>query len=236
MDRRDTIKTLLAGAVAGTLAGSTVIQGCHPDTPGTENSADDTLYGRTPEELVRDQKLMGQKFLTDEELTTIAILCDIIMPATGGAGSATDAGVPEFIEFIAKDIESHQLPLRGGIMWLNAESLKRFNLQFNDCSEADRIDIIDDIAYPDKAQASMSHGVKFFNLMRDLTLTGYYTSRMGFKDLGYKGNIPTIWDGVPEDVLRQHNLEYDPEWIAKCINQDTRNEIARWDDEGNLLS
>ena len=72
--------------------------------------------------------------------------------------------------------------------------------------------------------------------MRNLTLTGYYTSKMGIEDLGYKGNMPNVWDGVPEDVLAAHGLNYDPSWLAKCVDQSKRADIATWDDEGNLIS
>ena len=72
--------------------------------------------------------------------------------------------------------------------------------------------------------------------MRDLTLTGYYTSEMGFKDLGYKGNTPTVWDGIPEDVLKEYDVSYDKEWLAKCVDQTKRGDIAKWDDNGNLIS
>ena len=72
--------------------------------------------------------------------------------------------------------------------------------------------------------------------MRNLTLTGYYTSEIGVKDLGYQGNRPGVWDGVPQDVLDQHGLSYDREWLSKCVDQSTRMNIAEWDDEGNLLT
>ena len=72
--------------------------------------------------------------------------------------------------------------------------------------------------------------------MRNLTLTGYYTTKMGIDDLGYKGNIPNIWDGVPADVLKEHDVDYDEEWLAKCVDQDKREVIAEWDDKGNLLT
>jgi hypothetical protein len=82
----------------------------------------------------------------------------------------------------------------------------------------------------------MGPGIKFFSDLRNLTLTGYYTTKIGFDDLGYAGNRPNLWDGVPADVLKDHDVEYDPEWIAKCIDHDTREEIAVWDDDGNLLT
>jgi hypothetical protein len=59
---------------------------------------------------------------------------------------------------------------------------------------------------------------------------------MGIEDLGYQGNRPNVWDGVPEDVLKEHGMAYEEEWLAKCVNQDTRNEIAQWDDKGNLIT
>ena len=166
----------------------------------------------------------------------VATLCDIILPASKSAGSATEADVHNFIDFIIQDIPSLQTPIKGGIAWLNNEATMRFNSSFQDASEAQKMAIIDDIAYPDKAAPEMSSGVSFFNRMRDLTMTGYYTTRMGLDDLGYDGNRANIWDGVPEDVLKKHNMSYDPEWLAKCVDQEKREDVASWDDKGNLLS
>ena len=72
--------------------------------------------------------------------------------------------------------------------------------------------------------------------MRNLTLTGYYTTRMGLDDLGYKGNTPNVWDGVPEDILKAHGMSYDEAGLAKCVDQSTRGVVAKWDDDGNLIS
>ena len=96
--------------------------------------------------------------------------------------------------------------------------------------------MLDEIAWPDTAAPEVVQGVTFFNRMRNLVLTGYYTTRMGIDDLGYKGNIATVWDGVPEDVLAKHGLAYDPAWVAKCIDQEKRAVVAEWDAEGNLIN
>ena len=162
-------------------------------------------------------------------------MCDLILPATATAGSATDAGVPEFIEFIVKDITSHQTPVRGGLMWLDHRANMLFGKDFNSCSDAQHKQMLDEIAWPDSAPPEVVQGVKFFSRMRNLVLTGYYTTRIGIDDLGYKGNTPNVWDGVPEEVLKKHDLAYDAEWLAKCIDQEKRTEIARWDAEGNLI-
>ena len=228
------MKSLLVGSVAGGLA----LNGCAPgeDPTSSEEKQPQAGYGRTKKEKLRDERLNSEQFFKEDELATIAILCDIILPAEADFGSATDAGVPEFIEFMAKDLPSHQLPLRGGIMWLNNHSNHRFNLDFQKCSSEQQISIIDDIAYPDKAPEHLKHGVSFFSLMRNLTLTGYYTTEMGIKDLGYVGNQPNVWDGVPQEVLDDHNMSYDPEWIARCVDQEKRMDVAQWDENGDLIT
>ncbi|CAG4998710.1 hypothetical protein DYBT9275_02063 [Dyadobacter sp. CECT 9275] len=160
--------------------------------------------GRLKEEAIRDAKLMKEKFFTAAELATITVLTDIIIPADEKSGSASQAGVPAFIEFIAKDMPQNQVPLRGGLQWLDRESNKRFKKNFTLCSKTQQLQIVDDIAYPEKAKPVYSQGVAFFNLMRNLTASGFYTTKMGIDDIGYKGNTPNVWEGPPEDVIRQY--------------------------------
>lgn len=166
--------------------------------------------GRTKDEAIRDAKLMAEKFFTEHEMKTITILVDIIIPADGKSGSASQAGVPTFIEFIAKDRPSEfKTPLRGGLRWLDSQSIKRFSKDFVGITPQQRIEIVEDIAYPANAKPQFSQGVSFFSLMRNLTATGFFSSEMGIKDIGYEGNRPNQWDGVPEDVLKQYGLSYE---------------------------
>jgi len=237
MKRRDTFKALLVGGLAGT---AITQEACRTDT-GNIPLEEVTLnkgYGRTPSEKAYDEKVKAEVFLDERELGMVAVLCDIILPASDTAGSATEAKVPEFIEFIVKDLPSNQIPVRGGLMWLNGESMKRYEKQFVDCSEKEQIAIIDDIAYPDpdNKKPEMAPGISFFHRMRNMTLTGYYTTRMGFDDLGYQGNRPNMWDGVPQEVLDKHGLAYDPTWMPKFVDHEKRNIQAEWDDDGNLIS
>ncbi|WP_236975602.1 gluconate 2-dehydrogenase subunit 3 family protein [Membranihabitans maritimus] len=246
MDRRETIKALMAGSVAS----SFVITSCGPDEStmknakvGTENGEGFSTietgafdldkeghgYGRTPEEEAYDVKLLSDTFFNEHEMATIAILADIIIPADDVSGSATDAGVPEFIEFIVKDMPYHQIPVRGGLMWLDHESNKRFNKVFKDLSDQQRIDIVDDIAYPKDVKPEFTQGTKFFSHIRNLVATGFFSSKMGIEDIGYVGNTPNVWDGVPEDVLKKHNKSYDEKYMDQYIKPDQRNEIASWD-------
>jgi hypothetical protein len=234
MNRRDTIKSLLLGSVAAglTLKGCTTSNTSSAET----NKVELPVYGRTEKEKERDQQLMAETFLNEHELATIAVLCDIILPANDNVGAATAAGVDKFIDFIVKDLPSHQIPIRGGLMWLDNFSNKTYGKEFIDCTEKEQLQLCDQIAYPKKTKPELKQGEKFFANMRNLTLTGYYTSKMGIDDLGYKGNTPNVWDGVPQEVLKAHHLEYDKEWLAKCIDQSTRDVIATWDEKGNLLT
>ena len=165
-------------------------------------------YGRTKDEAERDAKLMAEKFLTEHELKTITVLSDIIIPADKFSGSASQSGVTGFIEFIVKDKPEFKTPMRGGLRWLDSTSIKRFEKNFISLTAKQQIEIVDDIAYPNKAKPEYSQGVSFFSLMRNLTATGFYSSEMGHKDMGYVGNRPNNWEGVPDDVLKEFGLSY----------------------------
>jgi hypothetical protein len=234
MDRRETIKSMLIGSIAGGL----ILTGCATD--GEERKIADEpsegLYGRTDKEKERDLRVMRETFFTAHEIATVSVLCDLILPATATAASAVQAGVPEFIAFIVRDMKSHQVPLRGGLMFLDHRSLILFDRAFVECTPEQQKQMLDEIAWPDAALPEVAQGVTFFNRMRNLVLTGYYTTRMGIDDLGYQGNSPNAWDGVPEAVLAKHGLSYDPEWLAKCVDQGKRDVVAEWDAEGNLMN
>lgn len=218
MDRRKYLKTLAVSSVGAV----TLLKSCDTapkqDLPQAEQAF---TIDRTAAEMIREKKLQSEKFFDDHEMKTIAILADIIIPKDEVSGSATDAGVPAFIEFIAKDQPRYQTPLRGGIKWLDIQSLKRFNSDFASCTTEQQIEIVDDIAFPEKAKPEFQQGVSFFNTMRDLTACGFFTSEIGIKDLGYVGNRPNQWDGVPEDVLAQYGVKYDERTLAESVKFDT---------------
>jgi gluconate 2-dehydrogenase gamma chain len=217
MDRRKYLKSMAVGAVGAGL----LVQSCEPKEPQTATTTFKPTIDRTPAELAREEKLRAEKFFDDHEMSTIAILVDIIIPKDDVSGSATDAGVPDFIEFIVKDKPELQTPVRGGLRWLDVQCMKRFGKSFVDCSEQQRIEMVDEIAFPELAKPEMRQGVSFFNTMRDLTATGFFTSEIGIKDLGYAGNTPNQWDGVPQDVLDQYGLKYDERTLAESVKFDT---------------
>ena len=131
--------------------------------------------------------------------------------------SATDAKVPDFIAFIVKEKTELQTPMRGGLRWLNLQSVKLFEKPFKDATTQQQLSLVDAIAYPQKAKPDMKQGVSFFNLMRNLTASGFYTSEIGLKDIGYMGNRPNLWKGVPDDVLKQYGVAYTERELKECI-------------------
>lgn len=221
MDRRKYLKTLVVGT-AGT--GLLVQQACESKEvkkPDVDTPA--FTIDRTPEELMREKKLMSEKFFDTHEMKTISILADIIIPKDEISGGATEAGVPDFIEFIAKDMPRYQTPLRGGLKWLDLQCMKRYNNDFASCSEQQRTEMVDEMAFPEKVKdkPALQPGVVFFNTMRDLTACGFFTSKIGIADLGYMGNQPNQWDGVPQEVLAQYGIKYDDRTIEISVKFDS---------------
>jgi len=235
MDRREHLKLLLAGGVG---AGLFLATGCsEEDRRQSEEILRDAGYGygRADYEEEHDRKLFSETFFTETEFEMVKVLADIIIPADEESGSATDTGVPDFIEFMMKDYPPFQLVTRGGLMWLNNQCNSRFGKTFLGCNEAERLEMIELIAWPDRAAPDMQYGVRFFNRMRDLVATGFFTSRMGVDYLGYQGNRPGFWNGVPEEVLAKHGFEYDQKTQDESIKEEDRYRIAEWDDDMNPI-
>lgn len=163
------------------------------------------------------------KFFTPHEWDTVRVLVDLIIPKDERSGSATDAGVPEFMDFLMTDPaesdrarEARQTAMRGGLAWIDTECRRRFGQPLTACTAAQQAALLDDIAYwtreapaadPGAAlQVRIAHGPAFFASFRDLTASGFWSSRMGVEDLGYIGNTPTTWSGPPEAVLKKLGL------------------------------
>ena len=211
MDRRKSIKAM----ILGTVSTAVLVEACKSSaTTVAEVDMDD----RMQEEKDYIVKVKAQpNFFTEHEMATITLLANIIIPKDAVSGSATDAKVPEFIEFIVKDMPDHQVPMRGGLKWLDLHSYKKHTKAFTECSSKEQIGIVDEIAYPQKAAPALAQGVSFFNKIRDLVTTGFYTAEIGVKDLGYMGNVPNRWAGVPDEVLKQHGFAYTEKELKECI-------------------
>jgi gluconate 2-dehydrogenase gamma chain len=218
MDRRESLK-LIAWS---TISTSLIVDACKTkDKVGETTPSKETptsTVDRMAEEKAEYEKLTSYQYFNTHEMATIGVLADIIIPADDVSGSATDAKVPDFIEFMVKDKPELQTPMRGGLRWLDVQMVKQYNKPFKDCSQQQQIAMVDTIAYPKKAKPGMQQGVSFFTLMRNLTASGFYTSEMGIKDVGYAGNKPNQWNGVPDEVLKQYQLAYTDKELKECVS------------------
>jgi hypothetical protein len=204
ISRRQSLKFLGVGSLGAGLT----IAGCEQKTGGQHNDAqqggaEHNHVAQSADVSDRDKQLLKEKFFTESERKTVRTLADLIIPKDERSGSASDAGVPEFIEFMMLDQPKRQTAMRGGLAWLNNRCLKIHGKDFADCDDTQRRAILDEIAWPAKGKdkKELSQGIVFFNSFRDLTATGFWTSKMGIDDLQYMGNVANPnWNGCPDDA------------------------------------
>lgn len=153
------------------------------------------------------------RFFNAHEWRTASLLADYIIPRDEHSGSATDAKVVEYMDFLLSEKDASlatQTAMHGGLAWLDTECRKRFAKSFLQASDAQRRQVLDDIAYPDKAAPELRYGASFFSRFRDMTASGYYSSSIGWQDLKYIGNVFNPgYDGCPPAALEKLGVSYD---------------------------
>jgi hypothetical protein len=226
MGRRAALKvlgTVAAGVpVAGAMLGAADAEAqARPGAAGTTQPP--AAAARTPPppagprgtpsdpDLLRPRKDWPRK-LSAGELTTLTALVDVIIPADERSPSASAVGVPAWInEYVSYPAEAQQRDLvrvRGGLAWLDAESRRRFGALFARLTGPQQAAICDDICFLPEAKPEFRAAARFFDLVRDLSAVGFYTTDAGMKDLGYVGNVALPrFDGPPPEVLRHLGLE-----------------------------
>jgi gluconate 2-dehydrogenase gamma chain len=161
--------------------------------------------------------MQAPQFFTPHEFATVTLLADLVIPADERSVGASEAGVPAYIDFALREVEEEtmRLAMRGGLAWLDAESGKRFGRMFVDAAPAQRIAILDDIAWPARVGPALANGAAFFSDFRDLVATAFWSSRIGVGDLQYQGNVALPeWIGCPDAALRKLGVSYPPEPTA----------------------
>jgi gluconate 2-dehydrogenase gamma chain len=158
-------------------------------------------------------KAYRRKVFDDRQWRTVRVLCDLIIPADERSGSATQAGVPEFIDdwlnFRTQEDgkDDATAEILGGLAWLDRESMGLFAKNFADAAPNQQKQILDRVAWPARAVAGDRHWLTFFNRFRDLTVSGFFSSKMGIADLPYLGNRavaewkgcdPAVWTKIEE--------------------------------------
>jgi len=150
------------------------------------------------------------KFFTAHEFATVTVLADWIIPKDERSGSASDAGVPEFMDFMMIDQPTRQTAMRGGLAFIDRLCETRFDKPFITCTNAEQQQVLDDLAYPANVQPGLNQGAVFFASFRDLTASGFWSSKMGVEDLQYLGNKAVAeWKGCPSEALEHLGVKYD---------------------------
>jgi gluconate 2-dehydrogenase gamma chain len=188
--RRDMLKAFSAVPVAALVPLGTAMA-AEQKTAGSAASQSASIYHR--------------KVFNDHDWETVKVLSDLIIPADERSSSASQAGVPEFIDdwlnFKGGKLKAEIL---GGLTWLDMECNREFEHDFVGCTSAQHKKILDRIAYQDKASPEDANYVAFFNHLRDLVVGGFFSSKEGVKDLPYLGNkVVAHWEGCPPNVLAQ---------------------------------
>jgi hypothetical protein len=197
MSRRDAVQLLAAFPVAAFLSWPTA------DQEKARRFVDNAMRAAA------EGTPFAPKFFTPAEFRTARILADMIIPRDERSGSASDAGVLEFMDFTMIDRPNSQKWMRTGLTWIDAQSNARFGKAFADVTESQREAILNDIAWPARATPAMADGVSFFNRFRDLTASGFWSSQVGVKDLKYIGNtFAPDWNGCPPAALKKLGVTY----------------------------
>ena len=195
MKRRDALGVLAASAAA------TLFKWTPAEAQRAATLAREAIAAQTP---------FAPAFFTPHEWDTVRVLADLVIPKDDRSGSATDAGVPEYMDFMLNDRPDGQTPMRGGLAWLDNECYERFAKTFVAATPAEQTAVLDDIAWPKKAKPEMSQGVAFFNMFRDMTASGFWTSKIGVADLDYRGNtFVREWAGCPPEALQKLGVQYE---------------------------
>lgn len=210
IERRDALKAMAAATGLVAITGRAVAQ--NPQAPAQAPARPAGGPRRTPTDpdLLHPRKDWPRK-LSARELATLAALCDTIIPADAKSPAASTVGVPAYInEYVSAPYEGQMRDLirvRGGLAWLNTESSDRFGKPFIRLSAAERSQICDDICYLPRAKPEFRAAARFFDLIRDLSAVGFYTTDAGMRDLQYIGNVALPkWDGPPPEVLTHLGL------------------------------
>jgi hypothetical protein len=208
MDRRMALKVM---AVAAAMPG---LASCGT---GAEDTADGSL-SIGPAGTASDPDLLSpvipwERILTQDELDTLASLCDLIIPADERSPSASQLGTHHYIdEWVSAPYSRmgrDRVLIREGLVWLDEEATRRSgqDTRFRDLSPERKDEICSDIAYVREAAPGFESGARFFARVRDLTSGAFWTTEEGMQDLQYIGNVPLErWDPPPPEVLEHLGL------------------------------
>ena len=206
MDRRMALKVMaVAAAIPGLASCGTEVE----NEASVPQVGGNTLVAGTPTDPdLLSSVIPWERVLSQDELDTLASLCDMIIPADDRSPSASQMGTHDYIdEWVSAPYDRmrrDRVLIRGGIVWLDREANRRFgpDQRFRNLTTDRKDQICADIAHVPDAAPGFEAGARFFGRVRDLTASAFWTTEEGMEDLQYIGNIPLErWDPPPPEVL-----------------------------------
>lgn len=194
--RRQALSAAAAGLAIATL----------PITPAEAENA--TLYVEAALQQAARGTAYRPKYFQPDEWRQIRVMVDLIIPKDAKSGSATEAGVPQYMDFFCTEYASNYAWMRDALRWFDGFAYNAYQKSFVKCTDAERRKLFDQVAWPAKAAPAVRDGVNHFNRLRDFTASGFFSSQIGVKDIGYVGNVAIAkWDGCPAVALKHLGVE-----------------------------
>jgi gluconate 2-dehydrogenase gamma chain len=168
--RREALKSIVTAAGASSVA-LPVLDG----QQAHQHKSEEPAQAAIPRKL---------KFLTGAEFQTVSQVAERIIPRTDTPG-AIEVGVPELIdESLDGRPERIQQGFRKGLASLDEASRRRYKSAFAALEESRQNQLLTRLSKDSKTEAG-----RFFQVIRDLTIDSYYSTREGLtQELGWHGN------------------------------------------------
>src|SRR5678816_4634152 len=122
------------------------------------------------------------QFFASEDYPVIARLVELIIPSDETPG-AREAGVAEFVDFMVAHDPQQQAPMRTGLAWLQDRSQREYTRPFLQLTAAEQAALLEPLAYKAKYRDGEETGREFFRRIRELTVMGFYSSEIGYREL-----------------------------------------------------
>jgi hypothetical protein len=174
IDRREVLRIMALAAAASKFPGFSRWVFAHDHAKAASQRAGQSTPPYQPQ------------FFNPHEYATVERLAELIIPSDSSPG-AREAGVAEFIDFMTASDPKIQFRFRYGLAWLDAHARRLHDRLFRKLPEPQQTEILEHLAYTEKSREGENEGRQFFRLMREYTIMGFYTTRIGLQELGYPG-------------------------------------------------
>ncbi len=205
MDRREVLRAMAMAAAASRFPGFSRWAFACDHTSGGAVAATRAEY--------------APRFFTQAEYAALECLTELIIPSDGSPG-AREAGVSEFIDFMVASDPPLQYRFRYGLTWLDSRALEMHARPFRELAGAEQAEMLGYLAYKERFRPGEDDGRAFFALLREYTVMGYYTSRVGLEQLDFPGlkfyagspGCPHTGDPEHRNTGQSHQRAVDGQW------------------------